>query len=221
MRNNVYLLLCLVVLAASIGLNIFLFYSYNRVQSQFEDQTEIIKKYDEIDRRLRGGENDLLTTLEKFLNDEAYTVKGKTVSTGDFLLYHNRSLDSLQLYKDFYEYCQDNYGVNLRKIKPTDSTYRIVSDPPTKADTASLLVPYYKKFVYKEKGTWWTITTDYEALYNETLQQLRDLEKENIKNLKSAVDGLQKANKEVERYQNMLKDLEKEGVVKLDTVSKK
>lgn len=168
----------LIVLSAfgvSLALNVFLFYSLEKVQKQFNEQGEIIKKYDEIDKRLKGGESDLLNTLEKFLNDEAYEVKGKTVSTGDFLLYHNRILDSLDMFHRFYRYANRNYGVNLKltfNIDSTESSVTSVGD--TRADSANILIHYYSDKLSK-KGNYWYIKGDYENQYNKLLLENNEL----------------------------------------------
>lgn len=165
MRSNIYLLVSLVTLIASIVFNIYLYSLFNRVQEQFEVQTKIIEKYDEIDRRIKGGEHDLLEVLETFIDDQAYIVEGKNVSTGDFLLYHNRLKDSLDLYKSFYRFSQTRYGIDLyREYAPDSSYYFTRSKGTTRADSSNVLIDYYRDKLTK-KGDTWYIDGDYEENY--------------------------------------------------------
>lgn len=147
------------------------------------EQTEIIKKYDEIDKRLKSGENDLLNVLETFLNDEAYTVKGKTVSTGDFLMYHNKMLDSLDQYKRKYEFAQELYGINFEIVMNADSTVSTLSRVgDSRADSASILYLTFKDRLSIKNGKWiTTIPADYKDEYESLLVKYENLRKDNRK----------------------------------------
>lgn len=221
MRSNVYILGISLILLVSIALNIYLFKSLDKVQKQFNDQSEIIKKYDEIDKKLKSGDGDLLTAIDKFFDNLPTYVDGKKVGAIDYISYNSRMIDSLRLYKDYYEYCNIHYGVSLRKIKTSDSTYQIISDPPTRADTASHLVPYYNKFVYKKDKDWYTITNNFEDLYNKEKSRNNELTKEYNALIKEQVRVLGVANRKIKEYNDILVGLEKDGIIHLKVDSTK
>ncbi|GGG89935.1 hypothetical protein GCM10007415_25310 [Parapedobacter pyrenivorans] len=224
MKNNLLTLTLLLSSLIIIGLTSYFVSVINKLQNQIDDQNQILSSYAEIDTRLKKGENDLVQTLNEFLSGESYTVDGKEVSTGDFLIYHNRMKDSLRLYKDFYEYTQDHYGVKLKKIYPTDSTYRIVSDPPTAADSASHLYPHYKTKVYRKNDSWYVITTDYESVikdYQDDYNKLAKSYQETANKYISLVDRHNKAieenNKAIKQYKNLFQDLAEKGLITIDS----
>jgi hypothetical protein len=198
-----------------------LFHSLDRIQRQFNDQSEIIKKYDEIDKKLKSGDGDLLSAIDKFFDNLPTYVDGEKVGAIDYISYNSRMMDSLRLYKDYYEYCNIHYGVSLRRKKTSDSTYQIVSDPPTRADTASHLVPYYNKFVYKKDKDWYTITNNFEDLYNKEKARNNELTKEYNALIKEQVRVLGIANKKIKEYHDILVDLEKDGIIHLKVDSNK
>lgn len=217
MRNKLTaLFIFIIVVALSTGISILGVYSY-KLQRLVDEQNITLENYSKIDSIYDSGQEDIMNSINKFFDNVPTYKDGEQVSAIDFVAYHERMMDSLRLYKDYYEYSQERYGVNLKKIFPTDSTYRIVSDPPTKADTASMLVPYYNDFVYKKGDTWYTVTTDYKSLYNEQVEKYNKTVKDHRDQLKDVISLLEELSKKIENYESILDDLENKGLIKRDT----
>lgn len=197
MRIKTILMIVFVGFILSAGLNIYLFYSLDRLQEQFDEQTEIIKKYDDIDRRLNNGDKDILETLEKFLNDQAYVIEGEKASTGDFLMYHNKILDSLDQYKRKYEFASKEYGINLEIVLNADSTVSTLRKVGnSRADSASILYLTFKDRLSIKNGKWITsIPANYKSSYESLLIEFNKIVNQN----REAVKQLNELNKKLNK----------------------
>lgn len=224
MRSKFTALIIFVLFMILITIVISLSIYTQKMESIIEKQNITLSNYKNVDSLMSHGNRDLINSLTKFFDGTILRVEGKEVSPIDFLNYHNNIIDSLELYKDFYNYSRNHYGVNLKKEYINDTTSRIVSDPFSRADTASLLVPYYSRYVYKKNGVWYTETSDYEGQLDQALKKLNQNSSDNYKNLKTAVDALNTANKQIEslnksnkKLRDILTELSNKGLVKIDT----
>lgn len=216
----------------------FLFYYIQKQQGLIDQQNETLVNYSKIDSIGKFEGADFIKTIKTFFDDVPLKVNGKKVDALEFVAYHDRMMDSLKLYQDYYEYANENYGVKLKRKNISDTTYRIVSEPFTRADTAKQLYPYFKKYVSYKDGSWYTVTTDYESKFNKTwddyVKSVNDYNKLNNdyrgliedynsykKEVKKAIDKanaiIRDLNKAVEEKNNTLKKIAKAGLIKIDS----
>ncbi len=66
--------------------------------------------------------------------------------------------DSFAVYRNMYKHIQDRYGI-IQKFSLKDR--KIIFDPQiSRADSALILFPYYKKYIKRDSLGNWIITTD-------------------------------------------------------------
>src|SRR5690606_5962892 len=99
----IQLLLVLVGLFAIVGC-IYLYSVNAKLQKQIDTQNKLMEKFKDIESRLNKGEDDLLESLNKYMDGESFRINGRPVSVDEFLVFHNNIRDTLSLMKDFYEY---------------------------------------------------------------------------------------------------------------------
>lgn len=204
MKSKAILLLTVLVALFSIAACIYLYTVNQKLQDQIDTQNKLMEKFKDIESRINKGENDLLDELNKYMDGESFTVDGKTVSIDEFLKFHNNLRDSLRLKNDFYDYSQENYGVSLKRIELSDSTYKIVSEPKTKADSSEVLYKYFKDRLSYSKGTWTINTSNYESVYSELVDDHNKLNVDYERSMKEHIATLEDFNEGKREFKRML-----------------
>lgn len=210
-------LILFVVMITAFSTIIFLsIYSY-KLQKLVDKQNETLENYSNIDSILNTGQKDVISTLNEFFENAPTYVNGDKVSAIDFVSYHNRQLDSLRLYRDYYEYSQKNYGVKLKRVDLTDSTYRIVSNPPTRADSAEHIYPYFNKYLSINGNLWTVDTTNYEIRYHDLVAKYTDLAAEYKESVRKSLDVVKEYSDHIDSYDEILQKLRDDRLIELDT----
>lgn len=227
--KNKFIFSFIVVLGfiVSIAVNLILWHQSERLQGLVDRQNIIMDNYANVDSLLGKGQMDLVDAINNFFSDVPTYKDGKQVNAIDFIHYHNRMLDSLNYYKDLYNHSKNRYGINVDKIWSSDSTsYHIGSKKYSKADSSKMLYEYFKdRLVKNTDGSWTILTGTYGEEYTKLISDFKDVanrysasQNDHIEVLKNYNQLIKDYNKEIADNRDLLKKLEKNGVIKIDSL---
>lgn len=190
MKKTIYNVLLAIGLVITTLLFAYVLYDNNRLNSVIEEQNQLIKLTTGKDSKYLMDSKKYKDSIDKFTQRLTLITDGKKLNTFQILdAYHELESknDSLSILLDI---AKKEYGIKF-KITKKGNTISYGTLGNTRADSASILYPYFKDKLKKRKGSW------YIDHYSE--REIKEFEESIDKKLKPLNDSLAKAIKQSQK----------------------
>lgn len=205
MKKNKGDILFIVLLITAFGLGWYYFQNtVNDYQFQIDERDSLITNQLRREDSLRTNNTELINQLNELFKETKLDNKNE-FDVSDFIYRHNAIKDSLEIYKDYLNHLKKVYGFEIFHIDYKNNR-EIHAIPIGRADSAFALLKVFRDRLKRNASGGFNIDVngkDYAELvheYNQLVKSYQKLEKQ---------------------YDGLLKDLEKKGLITVDSSIRK
>lgn len=192
MKRKILTALFLIYIASLILLGGYLGFENDRLKNVIVEQNEFIKQVTGKDSVFINQTNKYQDSLSQYTEKISFHLKGKPVTSDQFIDAYRKLEDERDSLKDVYDYARKAYGFDIKVTKKeTKNTITTTLGPKgkTRADSADITYYFFKDRIKFKKGSWYADLTSKEDV--EEVQ--KEIDEMNRK-LKAALDSAKKTN---------------------------